>query len=232
MSGCDPGIRVTLDLPEPQNEDEEITSAQPPTKRRKIDLIGRGGVEGVDPTYARFQDVLEKGKFLLNEGDDQKCELCSKQLHLHRELFVICPISGCDSLNHLTCLSKHFLQQSESMLLVPESGKCPSCRKTLQWSELMTELSLRTRGEKELRKLLSRRKKSKTPTAAEILDTESEDEAEEDDMLAADVGDDGADDDAMSVTSVDSVATMQSRVMDDPKPARLGIVIKDSDDER
>lgn len=221
-----PGIRVNLDLPEPQKEDEEITSAQPPAKKRRIDLIGKGGVEGVDPTYARFQDVLEKGKFLLDEGDDQKCGVCSKQLYLGKELFVICPSNGCRSLNHLTCLSKHFLQQGQSKLLVPESGKCPSCRKKLQWFELMRELSLRTRGEKEVRKLLSKKEKSKTATAAEILDTESEDEAEEDDLLAADVVDNQADDDAMSVTSVDSVAAM-----DEPKLGRLEIVIEDSDDE-
>ena len=231
-----PRIRVSLDLPEPQKEEEEITSAQPPTKKRRIALIGKGGVESVDPTYARFQDVLEKSRFLLDEGDDQKCGICSKQLNLRSELFVICPSNGCSSLNHLTCLSKHFLQHSQLTLLVPESGNCPSCRKTLQWSELMKELSLRTRGEKEMRKLLSKKKKSKTATAAEILDTETEDEAEEDGLLTADAVDEDAaaaaddDDDAMSVTSVDSVATMQSRVMDEPKPGRLEIVIEDSDD--
>ena len=225
-----PGIKISLDMPQPQ-EEQEITSAQPPAKRRRIDLIGRGGVEGVDPTYARLQDVLEKGKFLLDEGDDQKCEVCTKALDLQNDLFVICPSNGCTSLSHLGCLSKYFLRQSQSSLLVSECGTCPSCRKTLQWPDLMRELSLRTRGEKEVKKLLSKRKKTKTATAAEILESESDEEAEDDDLIAADVVDDGDDDDAMSVTSVDSVATMQSRVMGDPKAGRLEIVIEDSDDE-
>ena len=221
-----PGIKVTLDLTQARQEDDQFTSAQPPPKRRKINLIGQGGVDGVDPTYAQFQDVVEKGKFLLDEGDGQKCQICSEGLDMHNDLFVICPSNGCQSLSHLTCLSNRFLQQTQSSLLVPESGKCPSCRKTLQWSDLMKELSLRTRGEKEVKKLLGKRKKTKTATAAEILDSESDDD---DDELGAEFEE--SDDDAMSVASLDSVATFQSRVIEEPKSGRLEIVIEDSDDE-
>jgi structure-specific endonuclease subunit SLX1 len=231
-----PGIKIFLDLLQMPDDEEEITSAQRPAKRRKIDLIGRGGVEGIDPTYARFEDVLEKGQFLLDEGDRQKCSVCSKQLDLRQDLFVICPSNGCSSLSHVSCLSKHFLLQSQSNLLIPESGKCLSCSATSQWSDLMKELSLRTRGVKEVWKLLSKKKKTKTATAAEIQENESEDDMEEDDFDATDVVDEeqdpDLDDDAMSVASVDSVATIQSRLEDDPKPRRLEIVIEDSDDDR
>lgn len=211
-----PGIEVILDLPQP----EEITSAQRPIK--KIELIGKGGVEGIDPTYARFQDVLEKAQFRLDEGDGQKCFVCSKNLDLQRDLFVICPSHGCDSLSHLTCLSKHFLHQTQSSLLIPEIGECPSCRTTLQWSELMRELSLRTRGEKEVKKLLSKRKKTKTATAVEILESEEDlDSADEVSVV---------DDDTVSITSLDSVVT-QSRHEPRSESERLEIVIEDSEDD-
>ena len=229
-----PGIKIVLDLaqPQPSPTDEEFSSAQRPAKRRKIDLIGRGGVEGVDPTYARLQDVLEKSKFLLEDGDGQQCNVCSKDFDLQRDLIVICPNEGCRSLSHTACLSKQFLNGDQEGLLVPETGKCPTCRSVLDWSELMRELSLRERGEKEVRRLLSKKKKTKLATAAEMMDTESEDDVD-DDVDAKIFSEEGSDDDdAMSVSSVDTVATMQSRVADHCKPDRLEIVIEDSDDDR
>jgi structure-specific endonuclease subunit SLX1 len=194
-------------------------------------MIGKGGVGGIDPTYARFQDVLEKSKFLLDEGDGQKCRVCSKELNLQRELFVICPSNGCRALNHLTCLSRHFLQNTQSDLLVPEKGNCPSCDESLQWADLVRELSLRMRGEKEVQKLLSKKKKSKIETAAEILDTESEDELAEDDPIGADIVDENdatEDDDVVSVRSVESMLAGPSKTIN---AERLERVIEDSDDE-
>ena len=48
-----PGIRIFLDLQKVDQHEEEITSAQPPAKKRKIDLIGKCGVDVGDPTYTR-----------------------------------------------------------------------------------------------------------------------------------------------------------------------------------
>lgn len=230
-----PGIRVLLDLPRRENNEEEITSAQPPAKRRKIDLIGKGGVDGIDPTIARMQDVLEKGKFLLDDGDGQECQICSMPLDLRKDLYVVCPTNKCKHLSHVKCLSKHSLAQNSS-LFVPESGECPSCHARLEWSELMREVTLRTRGAKEVAKLLSKKKKSKVATAAEILETESEDDVDEEEvgMAIDNAFDDDDDDDAASVSSLDSTASTKSKTaMRPPKPVeRLEIVIEDSDDER
>jgi structure-specific endonuclease subunit SLX1 len=226
-----PSIKVILDLPQrASSEESEITSAQP-AKRRRIDMIGKGGVDGIDPTYARFQDVLEKSKFLLDEGDGQKCRVCSKELNLQNELVVICPTNGCRGLNHLTCLSMHFLRDTRPNILVPDKGTCPSCGVSLRWADLVRELSLRIRGGKEVQKLLSKKKKNKIATAAEILDTESEDDAAEDDLVADiadenDVTDD--DEDAMSVTSVESMLARPSKIMNS---GRLERVIENSDDD-
>lgn len=225
-----PGIHVLLDLPKREVADDEITSAQPPAKRRKIDLIGKGGVEGIDPTIARFQDVLQKGKFLLDEGDDQKCKICSTSLDLRQDLFTICPSNGCTSLSHMTCLSKHFLGQNND-LLVPETGQCPSCHAHLKWSDLMREMTLRTRGSKEAAVLLSKKKKSRIAAAAEILETESEDGEEEDVVDVEDLEDEN--DDAVSVSSLGSTNSVVPKgISENPEPERLEIVIEDSDDDR
>jgi structure-specific endonuclease subunit SLX1 len=231
--GLRPGIKVVLDLP--PKEEEEFSSAQRPAKRRRIDLIGKGGVEGIDPTYARFQDVLEKSSFLLDEGDGQRCNVCSRELHIGKDMIMMCSEDGCNGLSHLTCLPKHFHQQHEDMqqVRVPQSGQCPSCKATLHWAELARDLSLRSRGEKEVKKLLSKKKKSKTATAAEILESESEEDGEDGDMDAANVFDEGdidQNDDAASVTSLDSTAGTQAKAAASLKANRLEIVIEDSDD--
>jgi len=232
-----PSIRVILDLPHRSEEEvEEITSGQRPTKRRKMDLIGKGGIDGIDPTYASLAQVLQKGQFILDEGDEQKCAVCSKPLNLKHELVTICPGSHCQSLSHVTCLSKHFLQSSPPGLLVPKTGTCPSCRTSLSWIDLMKEMSLRTRGPKEVKKALSKSMKS-TVSAAEILETESEDDLEdEEDFDAEDSGEDRpiSDIDAQSVTSMESFSTMISKMINASpgKTKRLEIVIEDSDDDR
>ena len=235
-----PGIKIFLD-PQKVDQDEEITSAQRPAKKRKIDLIGKGGVDGVDPTYAQYQDVLTKATFILDEGDNQECEICSKTLDIAQDLFTICPNTRCQSLSHVTCLSKHFTGHGDSGQLVPERGKCPSCQTQLQWADLMREMTLRTRGQKDVKKLLSKKRSTKAATAAEILETESEDEADEgEDLRAADVVDDEDDAEDMdesdgetrSVASMDSIVSLKGKMVEEPKHVgRLEIVIEDSDDD-
>ena len=227
------GIKVFLDLPRVENNDFEITSGQQPAKRRKIDMLGKGGVEGVDPTYARFQDVIEKSRFLLDEDDNQSCGVCAEKLNMEADLYTICPHPTCRELSHVTCLSKSFSEGSESPLFVPQSGTCPSCHGHLEWPELMRDVSLRARGVKEVRRLLSKKRKSKAATAAEILDSEEEDEDAEGELTSADVVDEDFDEeDDMSVTSVESGQSKVGRSPERSKAtSRLEIVIEDSDSE-
>lgn len=237
-----PGIRVHLDLPERTLPDVEITSAQPPPKRRKVDLIGKGGVEGIDPTYARFHDVLQKSMFLLDEGDGQSCAVCGTLLDVKADLFVLCPCQDCHSISHITCLATKFLEERGSASIIPEGGSCPTCHDHLRWADLMQEVTLRARGEKEIRKLLNKKGKSRAVTAAEILDTESEDEMDlttEGLLSAPEVVDDGAVgdvDDTVSVASTSSYVSVatNSELWEDAsaKTAKLEIVIEDSEDER
>ncbi|KAK5184189.1 Slx4p interacting protein [Exophiala sp. CCFEE 6388] len=190
-------IEVHFDPAQTQSHEdqEEFTSAQPVLRMTKADLIGKGGVHGVDPTYARLRNVFEKSQFLLDEDDDQKC-------------------------------SKH------------------------PWTELMQQVTLRTRGLKEVQKLLKKKGKSTAVTAAEILESESEEEAEEKEALTAqDVIDeelggeheDEADledeeDDNASLASTASlfspIAKGKAGTKQTDHQARLEIVIEDSEDER
>jgi structure-specific endonuclease subunit SLX1 len=228
-----PSIAVMLDLPqetEAPTDLNEITSGQPPAKRRNKDLVGKGGVTGVDPTYAHMKDVLLKGRFLLDEDDHHQCAVCLKSLNLKQDLFTVCSASDCQILSHVSCMANHFLQFSAPDTILPKSGPCPSCRTNLRWLDLMKEVTLRCRAQKEVGKVLATRKKSAAAAAAEILETESEGGIDEDDAVA----DEDDEDDNASMASMESFGSMISKVvpMSQQDDDRVEIVIEDSDDDR
>ncbi|KAK5084388.1 Slx4p interacting protein [Lithohypha guttulata] len=223
---------VILDLP--QIEDTKVVSTQQSTRTRKADLIGKGGVEGIDPTYAQFQNVVLKLKTWMDDKAPMRCNICKKNIDSSKDLFNICMTQECSCLTHVTCLSAHMLKQGKEVV-VPKSGTCPACKSTQDWSDLMRVLSLRMRGEKELNRLLKQKRKSAAAIAAELLDdedmTESEDDVDEG-MNEADLDSDV--DDAASVTMEDP----GSAKLPPPRSAAvqwisdmLEVVIEDSEDE-
>lgn len=233
-----PSIKIVLDLPDEANQDAKAAEGQAVPKKRKAELFGTGGVAGVDPTYARFQPVFLKLHDLLAHKDVPKeCDVCEENIDVDTELFNICLDAECCSLTHLSCLSTRFLKESRSSALVPTTGTCPSCHTSLQWSELMRALTLRMRGQKEVNKLLKKRRGGAAAVAAEILDENSGSEDEDLDMLSAsDAEEDESDlenDNIASNTSVSGLKSMPA-VHGDNMPKgkeRLEIVIEDSEDE-
>ncbi|ETI24684.1 hypothetical protein G647_04053 [Cladophialophora carrionii CBS 160.54] len=252
-----PGIKVIWDPAQPgEQEEDEFSSAQPQAsqrRKRKAELIGRGGPEGVDPTYARLRGVFEKSQFLLDDGDNQKCSLCAASIDLHRSLFVICHMEHCQSISHVTCLADASLHRNQSASsIVPDIAVCPSCTKETAWVELMQQVTLRNRGVKEVKKLLGRKgKKSTAAVAAEIMETcsEASDSPREEETLTAErVVDEGLqlgsdEDDGLSVASADSFVSGPSDREAGHKPRSIAaagerskplleMVIEDSEEER
>jgi structure-specific endonuclease subunit SLX1 len=88
----------------------------------------------------------------------------------------------------MTCLSKHFLKdESDSML--PIKGTCPNCNAELRWVDVVKELSLRMRGQKEVQKLLkeTRVRKGNATALQPIIGSSDIDEDEEDDDMEEDI---------------------------------------------
>ena len=237
-----PQIKVLLDLPRERGDAEEVSSAQRPAKKRKIDMIGDGGVEGVDPTYARFQSALQKARDLA-EGHETVplCDVCSKGINIESHLFNVCLQGDCHSLTHLSCLANRFSEEEQSDSMLPIKGTCPSCRTTLQWSDLMRVLSLRTRDQKQVQKLLKKRNRGVAAVAAEILeesdDSGLDEEVSDEAMLGEDAEEDpGSESDDASVTSILSFWPERGAASKPPPPAsqphRLEVVIEDSEDDR
>jgi structure-specific endonuclease subunit SLX1 len=239
-----PRIKVWLDKPKHVLEPITQPLLEGSKQRGKLDGIGQGGVNGIDPTYASLRPVMEKSQLLLEPDNDLICDLCKESLDPRRDLITVCSQHICQSIHHMTCLSSYFLKAEETPSILPTSGACPSCKTNLLWVDLMKEMTLRNRGGDEIDKIL--RAKKRTPNSDivqanshvnnEVDELDIWEEVEEEVLTAADVvdEDDEADDDDASVTSAgsDLSHTSTRRVVFKATAERnLPTVIEDSDDE-
>lgn len=76
--------------------------------------------------------------------------------------YATCYNDDCEGVGHVACWSKHFLRSREpDGDIIPVSGKCPKCHGELVWGDMMKEMTLRMRGQKEVEKLLKKPRKHK-----------------------------------------------------------------------
>ncbi|KAL9119066.1 MAG: hypothetical protein Q9187_004379 [Circinaria calcarea] len=259
------GIKIAFDPRQPPSLNPDLILAENTLTQSKRNNdnqgdAGKGGVEGIDSSYAPLKSHLEKSLFLLAESETTQCSVCTGTIQ-PMATTVVCPDDACRTASHVTCLSKKFLAEEEQgELLIPTEGHCPGCDSHVQWVDLVKELSLRLRGEKEVTKLMRKPRQRKTTAtgtkrlSSEIIDEFSDDvghedldrvtiEEEVDASCLADIVDeplleeawnyDEEDDDVMSVTSVDSRASLISQLGNPNKikasAPRMEIVIEDSD---
>lgn len=218
------------------------------SKRRK--LLG-GGIEALSVDYTNQKEHVEKSKNIIDFELEGECAVCHKGMEHDDGIYTICPSSGCQSVTHMMCLSKHFLK-GEKDTLIPVHGTCPSCKANLRWVDVVKETTLRMRGEKEILKLLKpeRVKKPKNvkgvATSQVVEEDDDEDEAADLEMeqemellneladapKGSQVGDSWhASNDSDS--DADSIATAASEMKTTShKPGKVGglkMVIEDSD---
>jgi len=214
----------------------------PRRKRRRVDR--EHGIGALPVTYSPEKARLEKASDIIGFEREGSCTVCKNDLEHDGGVYTICPSPGCESVTHITCLSKHFLA-SEPEALVPIKGTCPSCQTEVRWVEVVKELSLRMRGQKHVEKLL--RVKRVRKEAVEDCDVdEDDDEALEDaiyeklkslkksDPEGKMEGDQwneavSGDSDAGSVASAASVASLPKKTDGKGKKRVLPSVIEDSD---
>lgn len=77
----------------------------------------------------------------------------------------MCRTKDCKVVAHIGCWSTQALQESIDEI-IPNRCTCPSCGSVIPWRDMMMELSLRVRGQKEIEKLLKkpRRRNTRSPT--------------------------------------------------------------------
>ncbi|RDW95058.1 hypothetical protein BP5796_00821 [Coleophoma crateriformis] len=139
------------------------------------------GIDAIDIDYISQKPHVEKGKQIVDFEQEGSCSICSAVLEHDLGMYTICPTQGCQAVTHLTCLSKQFLADDDEDAMVPTSGNCPKCKVKMPWVDVMKELTLRLRGQKEVEKLLKvKRIRKKQITASQTLveGSDPDDEAE------------------------------------------------------
>ncbi|GAB7364269.1 hypothetical protein MBLNU230_g4817t1 [Neophaeotheca triangularis] len=136
------------------------------------------GVGELEVGYVGLKGVLEKGRARFGSEKEEKCGVCRESCPDDGNATVFCPSEGCEMCAHLDCLSARFLAEEGSQgAIVPTQGRCPSCKTELQWVDLVKELSLRMRGEKEVAALFKKPRAKKGKAVAS--DVEDDDGLEE-----------------------------------------------------
>ncbi len=148
------------------------------------------GMTALTVDYSKEKPHVEKGKNIVDFEREGACSICHSDLEHDAGFYTICPDLECQSVTHLTCLSQHFLKDEEDEL-VPVKGQCPTCKAEIRWVNVVRELSLRLRGQKEVEKLLKGRRvrkgKAVTASPAADIDDEEDDNDDDDDDLVNEI---------------------------------------------
>jgi structure-specific endonuclease subunit SLX1 len=128
------------------------------------------GIHALPTDYAPLRGYVSKTQSIFTFEQEGDCVICNESL-LHGEgHYAACPNTDCEGVGHVTCWSQHLLgQEKAGSEILPVAGRCPKCRGAVKWGDMMMEMSLRMRGQKEVDKLLKkpRRRKATVGKASE-----------------------------------------------------------------
>lgn len=214
-------------------------------------------ISSLDISYNALKCQITQSLELNLEGSTT-CGVCDQVLESEDSTLLVCPQPNCGIAFHIACLARTFLDNEQEVSVLPTSGNCPNCSTRLQWIDLVKELSLRTRGAKELDRLLKKPRSRRTRTknfenelSSQIVVEETDDD--DDEEVRSNESDEGKgpgpigyeeslpddwhqpndDDDAMSATSIHSTISSthehSSPHQSRPGSSRLKAVIEESD---
>lgn len=188
--------------------------------------IPSNGIYALDLDYKPMKTYVQKLGDALKIDPTPNCSLCRTQLNSSSDAVLICPAACCNMTSHLKCLANHFLvHELKPGGILPVQGHCPQCRSQLQWSTLVRELSLRTRGSELVRKMLNPRKgKGKAVADVEVDEEDDVDEDdEEDDLIYQECNDSG---EAVAADDKDDDSNHSDSSIDVPLSVRVNQRIK------
>lgn len=177
--GVEP-LRATLDVVtdfKPAAVFEAEAKSKEAARRRLVDDMDEDGEgeepeeEPKDPTwgvhalpldYAPLAPYLEKGQNVTTFEREGNCVVCLQHLEHDKGLYAICPNGECEGVGHLDCWSRHLLHQQgdDDGAVLPVDGRCPKCSSVVKWGDMMREMTLRVRGQKEVEKVLKKRRRA------------------------------------------------------------------------
>lgn len=140
-------------------------------------------IKAIPVAYEDCKAYAEKGIAFFEDGKSYSCSICKGQLDSSTALAIVCPIETCSAVTHAHCQAGRFLAEERNPdSLIPTEGTCASCKTPLNWAALMKELSLRTRGQKEMEAMLKPKRRTKADGISEP-DSAAQESGEEDEDL-------------------------------------------------
>ncbi|KAK2602317.1 hypothetical protein N8I77_008862 [Diaporthe amygdali] len=139
------------------------------TKGDEEELEGpKWGIRALPLDYAPLAPYLEKGQNVTTFEREGNCVVCLQHLEHGKGLFAICPNGECEGMGHVDCWSRHLLHQQGDGdgNVLPVEGRCPKCDGAVRWGDMMRELTLRVRGQKEVDKVLKKSRRAAGLTKA------------------------------------------------------------------
>ncbi len=118
------------------------------------------GIHALALDYTPIKDYVQKAQDVVSFEREGKCVHCDDELTSREGLHAMCPNAECQAMGHLGCWSKHALAgEGESDAVIPSTCRCPSCGGEVRWGDMMKELTLRVRGEEDIQRLLTVKKR-------------------------------------------------------------------------
>lgn len=138
-------LKIVCDFPVDDKLDPSTTEAEEQHVR---------GLEALEFSFSSMKDVMVKSASIFDFEQEGNCSICDEKLKHDGGIYTICPAPGCHVVSHMICLSKHFLSQEGGDSVLPVKGQCKSCSSEVFWSDIVREVTLRMRGEKELAQIM------------------------------------------------------------------------------
>lgn len=124
------------------------------------------GIHALPLDYAPLKEYVTKADWIFKSEQEGDCIICKKDLPPDTGLYAVCYNEGCEGVGHVTCWSQHLLGKERDEHIMPVSGHCPKCHGDLVWGDMMKEMTLRLRGQKDVAKLLKKPRKRKAARAS------------------------------------------------------------------
>ncbi|KAK3986733.1 hypothetical protein QBC44DRAFT_132962 [Cladorrhinum sp. PSN332] len=137
----------------------KITPSRTESQDESNETVPPRGIHALPLYYEPIKDYVAKGQDVFDFERQGDCVVCKKALSTGYGLQAICTNTGCEGVGHLSCWSRHMLGSRQTGDILPLEGKCPKCKGDVHWAEMMRELTLRTRGQKDVERLLKVKKR-------------------------------------------------------------------------